>query len=527
MNLASRFFDMLAPGDQRPAIREAGGAIVSRAVLRQHIVGLQHTLAARGFAKGDTVVIQAPTGAPFAAAAIAVAALGGVSLLAEPGLGDEVYSQRLMVARPRWTLVHPAVLRANRIPGARRFLARREVMVPPLLPKGPDLTQLTLSSLALRRMAADNSKVPIVEDMAARDDVAIIFTGGTTSLPKGVRLSHDAVAHTLDNIALLATGADAETLIADTPMQALFGLALGQKVLATRGRTRRRAALVRSLIGSGEADAYFGSPFVWTEMMEQAGPERRPLPSSLKAVFLGGAPVTREFLVALRGWLPPETRLSIVYGLTEAGPVAHASDREKIAWEGEGDLLGHLMPGTSATIDDNGEIAIAGPTLFTGYVGQDKIARGGSFATGDLGRLVDIDGETMLVLMGRAKDMIIRAAVNIYPATLEAGLRALTDHDGKRMLREAALIGLWDEARQDEAVVLCWQPMSGTVVDEAALTRAVVSVTGEAARPDFMLRCDPIPVTGRQNKVDKQALRALAAERFGLKTTPIERRGRR
>jgi acyl-CoA synthetase (AMP-forming)/AMP-acid ligase II len=236
--------------------------------------------------------------------------------------------------------------------------------------------------------------------------------------------------------------------------------------------------------------------------------------------------VTPEFLITLRGWLPPETKVEVVYGLTEAGPVAHLSDREKAGWDGEGDLLGRVMPGTAATIDDNGEIAIAGPTLFTGYVGQGEIAKGGSFVTGDLGRLVDVGGETMLVLMGRAKDMIIRAGVNIYPATLEAGLRALTGNGGKRMLREAALIGLWDEAKQDEAVVLCWQPMSGTVVDEAVLARAVVSVTGVAARPDFMLRCDPIPVTGRQNKVDKQALRALAAERFGLRATPIERRGK-
>jgi acyl-CoA synthetase (AMP-forming)/AMP-acid ligase II len=499
---------------------------VSRAELRNHIIGLENTLAARGFAIGDTVVIQAPTGAAFAAATIAVAALGGVSLLAEPGLGDEIYAQRLMAARPRWTLVHPAVAWANRIPGARRFLARREIMVPPMLPRGPDLKQLTLSSSALRRMTAGKAHVPIVEDMGARDDVAIIFTGGTTSLPKGVRLSHGAVAHTLDNIAMLAAGTGAETLIADTPMQALFGLALGKKVLATRGRTRRRASLVRSLVDSGEADAYFGSPFVWIEMMEQAGAERRELPSSLKAVFLGGAPVTREFLNTLRGWLAPDTRVEVVYGLTEAGPVAHVSDREKIGWEGDGDLLGHLMPGTRVMIDDNGEIAIAGATLFTGYVGQPEIAEGGSFATGDLGRLVEIDGGEMLVLLGRAKDMIIRAAVNIYPATLEAGLRALTDHAGRRMLREAALIGLWDETKQDEAVVLCWQPMSGVVVDEGALARAVVSVTGEAARPDFMLRCDPIPVTGRQNKVDKQALRALAADRFSLKTTPIDRRKR-
>lgn len=400
MNLASRFFDRLPPGDRQPAVREAGGRIVSRGEFRGFVVGLEHYLSKRGFKKGDTAVIQAPTGATFAAATLAVAALGGTSLLAEPGLGDEVYSKRLLAARPRWSLVHPAVIWANRIPGARGFLARREISVPPLLPTGPDLTQLTLSLRTLQRLAGTAGAVPTIEEMQPRDDVAVIFTGGTTSLPKGVRLSHSGVAHMLDNIAVLARGSGAEALIADTPMQVLFGLALGKKVLATRGRTSRRAALVRELIDAGEADSYFGSPYVWMEMMEQAGAARTRLTSGLKAVFLGGAPVTREFLKTLRGWLAPETKVAIIYGMTEAGPVTYASDAEKIAWEGDGDFLGHVMPGTKATIDGKGEIHLSGPTLFSGYIGQDEFKEGERFATGDLGRLANRDGEELQI--GRA-----------------------------------------------------------------------------------------------------------------------------
>jgi acyl-CoA synthetase (AMP-forming)/AMP-acid ligase II len=520
MNLASRFFNMLAPGDDRPAIREANGSMVSRGELRRFIVGLQHYLIGLGFKKGDTVVIQAPTGAAFAAATIAVSTLGGVSLLAEPGLGDEIYSKRLQVAKPRWSLVHPVVLWANRIPGARKLLARREIMVPPLLPAGTNLTQLTLSTKMLRRFAADVSAEPIVETMAPRDDVTIIFTGGSTSLPKGVRLSHGSVSHTLDNVESVAADNGADTLIADNPQQVLFGLVMGKEVLVTRGRIQRRAEMVRQLIERGEAHAYFGSPFVWMEMMEQAGPSRPRLPASLKSVFLGGAPVTREFLTALRGWLAPETKVTIIYGLTEVGPVAWASDHEKIAWDGEGDLLGRVMPGTTAKIGENDEIQLISPSLFNGYIGQEELPAGGTFATGDLGRMVERNGEQLLVLIGRAKDMIIRAAVNIYPATLEADLRAITDNSGKRLLREVAMIGLWDEVKQDEAVVLCWQPMAETRVDEASLSRLVHAVTGDAAKPDFMMMCDPLPVRGRLNKVDKAALRAQAAAKFGLSAVP-------
>ena len=520
INLASRFFDKLEPGDKRPAIRETDGTAVSRGDLRRFIVGLQRFLLERGFKRDDTVVIQAPTGAVFSAATIAVATLGGVSLLAEPGLGDEIYSKRLRAARPSWSLVHPVVLWANRIPGARSVLARREIMVPPLLPAGAGLTQLILSSKLLRRVAAEQSAEPIIEKMAPRDDVTIIFTGGSTSLPKGVRLSHGSVSHTLDNIEALAADTGADTLIADNPQQVLFGLVTGKEVLVTRGRIQRRATMVRQLIERGEAHAYFGSPFVWKEMMDQAGSARLRLPQSLKAVFLGGAPVTQEFLSALREWLAPETKVTVIYGLTEAGPVAYSSDQEKIAWDGEGDLLGRVMDRTTATIDEKDEIHLTGPTLFNGYIGQEELPEGGAFATGDLGRIVGQNGEQQLVLIGRTKDMIIRAAVNIYPATLEADLRAITDSAGNRILREVAMIGLWDEVKQDEAVVLCWQPLAGATIDEATLKRSVRHVAGDAANPDFMMKCDPLPVRGRLNKVDKAALRFQAAEKFGLSAVP-------
>lgn len=519
MNLAAEFFPQLVADEDRVAIREPDGSTITRRELRQQIVGLQRDLRRRGFAKGDSAVIQAPNGVAFAAATIAVASLGGVAILAEPGLGDEIYTKRLAAASPRWVLVHPVVLWANRLPGARRFLARREILVPPVL-RGNGIKEVRVSAKSLARGAAPADAELFSETVSDRDDVVIIFTGGTTSLPKGVRLSHGAVGHSLANIQTLASETDSTAMLADTPQQVLYGLVLGKEVLVTRGRMQRRAAMVRELFETGKADAYFGSPYLWMEMMEQAGPNRSRLPGSLKSVFLGGAPVTPEFLKTLREWLAPETKVTAIYGLTEAGPVATASDADKIAWDGPGDLLGRVADGMEAAIGEDGEISVSGPGMFSGYIGQPELPYGAPFATGDLGRIVDYEGAPALVLIGRAKDMIIRAAVNIYPATLEADLRAITDHSGKRMLREAALVGLWDETRQDEAVVFCWQPMADIVIDETALNRAVHDVTGEDAKPDFTMRVEPMPVTGRQNKVDKAALRKMAAERFGLSAVP-------
>lgn len=534
MNLAGHFLELMRERGSRPAVREASGRVVSYAELRRQVIGFAAHLRSKGFAKRDAAVIQAPNGAAFAIATIAVASLGGIAVLAEPGLGDDVFTRRLQAANPKWTIVHPIVLWANRIPGARAFLRRREVLVPPVLPDTTAIRRVMVSGRILARNAAPPDAVAEITDVDADDDLTIIFTGGTTSMPKGVRLSHGSTLAAIRNITMVARetlGDIAEagsarvdlgprTMLADTPQQVLYGLVLGQEVLVTRGRMQRRAAMVRELVEQGRTGAYFGSPFLWMEMMEQAGPERPRLPSRLEAVFLGGAPVTREFLKTLREWLHPSTKVTTIYGLTEAGPVAYASAEEKLAWTGQGDFVGRLMPEIEAERTASGEIVIKGPSVFLGYVGQAVRNPSEGFPTGDLGEVVEAGGRTCLTLLGRAKDMIIRAGVNIYPSTLEADLRAISDGSGRRLLREAALIGLWNEATQDEVVVLAWQPMAGMVVDEVVLARDVERITGVAAKPDYMLRVDPMPVTGRQNKVDKAALRTLAAERFGLAAVP-------
>lgn len=521
MNLAGPFLETLRAQGNAVAIREPGDHATTYAELVSQIAAFQHHLRQRGFQSGDAVVVQVPNGNAFAVATVAALSLGGVAVLCEPGLGDKIYLNRLNAASPKWVFVHPIIRWVNRIPGARALLRRRESHVPPLMPQAPGLNEIVVSNTFFSRLATNTPSQAAVENVDMRHDAIIIFTGGTTSMPKGVRLSHGALSHYLDNIAGIARKFDINTFLADTPQQVLYGLNLGKEVYVTKGRTRRRAAYVRSLIEQGRIDAYFGSPFLWMEMLEQAGADRERLPSSLKAVLLGGAPVTPEFITTLGEWLDASTTVLAIYGLTEAGPVAIASADEKIAWNQRGDFVGQLTPGTTAEADGGGvgEIIIHSDALFTGYLGQSERPANEGLRTGDLGRIVQTENGEALVLLGRAKDMIIRAGVNVYPSTIESELRAIQSNGG-RLLREAALIGLWDKTKQDEAIVLCYQPMNGVHVSEHSLKSEVESITGADARPDFFLLVDPIPVTGRQNKVDKEALRDLASRRFCLARKP-------
>jgi acyl-CoA synthetase (AMP-forming)/AMP-acid ligase II len=522
MNVAARFLELLAAQGDRPAIHEPNGAIVTFAEIRRRALGLAKLLRQRGFREGDPAVIQVPTGAAFTVTQLAVGINGGVSVLIEPGFSDALYRDRVAAARSKWMLVHPLVLWANRVPGARSFLARRGQLVPEVLPETADLRRIVISKRLLREAEAAFDDTLPVADLSPRTDSAIIFTGGSTGQPKGVRLSHGSIARIVANVGGIASASRTKTYIADNPQQVVFGLVFGNEILVARGPMKKRAAYILGLLRNGKAGAYFGAPYVWMEMMEQAGASRTRLSPDLRAVYLGGAPVTPEFLRRLRAWLHPETRIVLIYGMTEAGPVATIPAEEKLAWTGEGDFVGRVVPGIAVTRKETGELVVAGDALFTGYVGGPERDPLAGFDTGDLGDIrTSADGGSELVLRGRIKDMIIRGGINIYPATLEDGIRAVRDGAGRPVFREIAMIGLWDEKAEDEVVVLAWQPIAGaTPPDDATLLRLVGAATGPNATPDHLMRVDDMPVMGRLSKVDKRALRERAAARFGLAVAP-------
>ena len=111
------------------------------------------------------------------------------------------------------------------------------------------------------------------------------------------------------------------------------------------------------------------------------------------------------------------------YGLTEtsAGATINRPDAQRIG------TVGKPVPGASVRIADDGEVEIAGPHVFAGYFGDADATRAvmtpdGWFRTGDLGHL---DGEGYLTISGRKKEIIVTAAgKNVAPNVLEDALRA-------------------------------------------------------------------------------------------------------
>jgi acyl-CoA synthetase (AMP-forming)/AMP-acid ligase II len=177
---------------------------------------------------------------------------------------------------------------------------------------------------------------------------------------------------------------------------------------------------------------------------------------------------------------------------------------EKLAWEGEGDLVGAPLPGARVRIGEGNELFVAGDWLCGRYLGKEPLME---VATGDLARLDD-DGR--VVLLGRAKDMIIRGHYNIYPALYEGKIAEIPG------VARCALIGVWDERAGDERVVLVLEP-AADVTDPAQLTRRVELALRADALVDTLALPDeivvmPLPESGRTHKIDRNTLRRKLAE---------------
>lgn len=515
MNVGVPFVTTLLEAPSELAIVEGPRTSITRGALADQVLAFAHHLRTRGLVPGDRVLLQVPNGIGFATTALGTLLAGGVPVLLQPGFGDAVYRSRITLAAPRFTVEHALLPAVRWVPGLTELLRRLERDIPPAIrtPEPPlrvDLRTLGRLPVPPGGLAAFD---PPRRD--PRDDAVLVFTGGTSSMPKCVRVSLGSLEAFLLNVFSAIEGLARTSFLADTPPQVLYGLRKGQTVHIARGRKRKRAAHVMGLMQDGAVDAYFGSPYVWMEMAELHGGTPPTMPASLRTVLLGSAPATPGFLRQLLDRLHPDTHVRIIYGMTEVGAISVVEARAKLDYDGVGDLVGAPLAGVRVEVVDRhpetgvGEIVVHSEALFTGYLGREPLAPGEGLRTGDLALEVEVDGQRMLTLMGRKKDMIIRHSVNIYPLAFEAQIKAdLVDRHGTHLLRECAMVGVWNEAREDEDVVIFLEPAPGIDLADHGVATAVDAICGTDAKPDRLVFVDHIPVTGRQNKVDKAALRA-------------------
>jgi long-chain acyl-CoA synthetase len=273
----------------------------------------------------------------------------------------------------------------------------------------------------------------------------LIYTSGTTGRPKGVMLDHTNLnamcGAVIDGFEM--TEDDHSLLI--LPLFHVNGIVVGTlSPLLAGGRAtiagRFKADTFFDRIEQSRATYFSAVPTIYT-MLCGLPASMKPDTSSVRFAVCGAAPASVELLEAF------ESRYGIPiiegYGLSEG---SCASTVNPLSGERKAGTVGLPLPGQTIRLVDAsgnpvadgeaGEVVIKGANVMRGYLNRPeetaKTIVDGWLHTGDVGRF-DEDGYLMLV--DRAKDMIIRGGENIYPREIEAVVHGLPE------IAEAAVVG--------------------------------------------------------------------------------------
>jgi long-chain acyl-CoA synthetase len=332
-----------------------------------------------------------------------------------------------------------------------------------------------------------------------RESLALLqYTGGTTGKPKGVNLTHRAIAtNVAQREALLPTAQDRERILCVMPLFHSYAMAMGLFLAVNcRGTLvvleRYKPETLLAAIERERITIFPGSPTLFTSLLAHPQFERTDW-SSVHTCYSGSAPLSEG---TLKRWQEAVgAPVYEGYGQTEAGPVLTFNPARGVTKPGS---VGIPVPDTELRIVD-GEIVARGPQIMRGYRNRPRetaqALRAGWLHTGDMGEL-DADG--YLHVRGRKKDMAIVGGYNVYPREVE---EVLCSHPA---VSEAAVVGgpdpYWGECLH--AYVVPRQ-----TIDEATLLGYCRERLAKYKIPSTLEIVDALPRTSL-GKIDKLPLKS-------------------
>ena len=379
--------------------------------------------------------------------------------------------------------------------------------------------------------------------LAPSDPVAVVWTSGTTGLPKGAVFDHD-------NLRAVAEAADVLSQAGDRRLSPLPFAHVGSMtriwdeaanaVTTVITPTPWKAADAVGIMAAERITVAQGVPTQWALVLARPELAAADL-SSLRIAGTGASRVPAELVAAMREALgvPVVVRYTSTEASLGTGTVAGDPD-EAVATS-----VGRPVPGVELRVTDDladgsdeadhraaglppgavGRVRLRSAAVMRGYWGgpttgpgaaglvldraatDPVLATDGWLTTGDFGYLDD-DGR--LHLVGRANELYIRGGYNVYPAEVEG---ALGDHPG---LDQVAVVGTPDPVLGEIGVafvVLATDAERDPVVLLTGLRESACRTLADYKAPDRVVVVDRLPVTSMM-KVDKRVL----AERAALET---------
>jgi len=419
-NIAGMLWSAAARSGPSPAVIERG-TTVSYDELVHRAGAIARSLTAAGLGADERVGVLLERGADAAAALFGVLAAGGVAVLMDEGLRPRQIEHTLAHSAAGWLITRPDLLaRLSRAPQT-------------------DARVMHVGDMLI----GDSDFVPVPR--AGGTLAQIVYTSGSTGLPKGVMISH-ANLRSLTAIVNAYLGISKSDRVASLlPLSFVYGL--GQ-LLCSVGAG---AALVveRSPLATQIADTVrtlgvtvlAGVPALWSRLVDTPGFRDEQLPS-LRVLTNAGGPLPSKVVKAVRQ-AQPRARLFLMYGLTEALRCTYLPAEEV---DEHPDSMGRAIPGsevmllredgTAAEVGEPGELVFRGPTVTLGYW-RDPAASERVFRATPLmpfaadsdrvvftGDLVRRDDKGLLYFVGRKDRMIKTMGYRVAPQEVVEALHA-------------------------------------------------------------------------------------------------------
>ena len=473
---------------------------------------LARGLCALGIGRGVRTVLMVPPGPDFFALAFGMAKAGVVPVLVDPGMGTANLRTCLAEAAPEAFVGVPRAHLARALLGWGRATIRSCVTVGGAGVFGGH----TLDEV---RALGRGTRGRALVDVGLDETAAILFTSGSTGVPKGVVYTHGNFGEQVRSLRRISQLGPGEVNLATFPPFALFDPALGMTTVVppmdfARPVTADPARLVDAIFRFGVTNL-FCSPAL-LQVLTRWLVERDVRLPSVRRVISAGAPVPRALVRKLATRLARTAKILTPYGATEALPVTIIAGDEL---PDDGICVGRPVPGVRVAIVETsdapltkvsplpagqvGEIVVHGEVVTRSYFQRRESTALAKIETpdglwhrmGDLG-LLDVEGR--LWFYGRKTERVTLPDRTLYTVPTEALF------DGIAGVRRAALVGVLRDGVMQPVVCI-----------EGDADVSVLRAIGEPHGLATFLFHPRFPVDTRHNaKVRRHELARWATERL-------------
>jgi long-chain acyl-CoA synthetase len=491
-------------------------------------------LADLGLKKGDKVAIILPNMPQVVIASYAVFALGGVVVMNNPLYTESELEHQLNDSESTlcicMDLLVPRVLKLKETTGIETVIACHILDYLPF----PKKQLFPFVKKKMHRKTDPNEGVydfldlikkyppnPPPMEVAFHDLAALLYTGGTTGLSKGVMLTHANCCICVQQLKawLFDVVEGKESLLGTFPVFHTAGFTTGMNTAIYRGLTlilipRPEPGAVLEMTRKFKPDWFPCVPTIFVGVLNHPDFSKTDF-SFVKGCLSGAAPLALETITQWK----ESVGAGIVecYGLTETATLSHANP-----WRGKVKVgsVGIPVPDTDCRIVDvetgekdmpqgeSGEVLLKGPQVTSGYFKSpedtENAIQDGWLYTGDIGYM-DEDG--YLFIVDRKKDLIIAGGYNVYPRDID---EVLYEHPA---IQEACAVGIPDTYR-GETVKAFVVVKPGKKLSEEEIIAHCKKKLASYKVPKFIEFMDELPKS-TVGKVLRRKLREMELEKSG------------